>query len=161
MLSLLALKAGLATRKLWGPAILGFIILAVVAGGYFYISHLNSKVTRLTGERNTAIEGMQRAKLETTELRKGIENAKQNITTINRDLAAAREEAQQYRKKFDDHDLRKLAAAKPGLITRFARRATERVLSDIESAINRKGDGLSGSADSRPGTAKAAPADSN
>lgn len=161
MLSLTALKAGWATRKLWGPAILILVVVAVVGGSIWYVNHLNNKVTSLTGERDSAIDGMQRATLETAELRKGIEYAKHNIDTINWDLAEARNAAQQYRQKFERHDLRKLAAAKPGLITRFARRATDRVLDDIESAINRKGDGLSGSAAGRPGAAEAPPADGN
>jgi hypothetical protein len=52
------------------------------------------------------------------------------------DFKGARNEAETYRQKLADHDLSALAAAKPGLVTRLARRATDRVLRDIEAAAN-------------------------
>ena len=52
------------------------------------------------------------------------------------DFKGARDDAETYRVTLAKHDLASLAAAKPGLITIYARRATDRVLRDIEAAAN-------------------------
>ena len=159
MISLAAIKAAWSTRKFWVSAIVVIVVLALIGGAFLYVNHLSSKVTRLTGERDTALAGMMQAKAEKAELERSVERAERNIEHTNLELAEARDEAQRYQKKFEDHDLAKLATAKPGLVTRFARRATERVLNDIEAAINQTSDRLPEPAGNRSGTASAASAD--
>ena len=52
------------------------------------------------------------------------------------DFKTARDDAEDYRTKLAKHDLSALAQAKPGLITRLARRATDKLLRQIEAAAN-------------------------
>jgi len=82
--------------------------------------------------------------------------------TIYADFKAARTETETYRQKLAKHDLSALAATKPGLVTRLARRATVRVLRDIEAAVNNPTDKtLPVSAPRRHGEAETSPADSH
>jgi predicted RNA-binding protein Jag len=69
-------------------------------------------------------------------LLKAIEADTMLQTKLYNDYKAARDNANDYRQKLAEHDLSDLAKAKPGLITIYARRATERVLREIEAAAN-------------------------
>lgn len=77
------------------------------------------------------------------------------------DFKGARDEAEEFKRKLAEHDLNALATAKPGLITLYARRATERVLRDIEAAANGgTAETLPGSTDSGRNKAETSPPNS-
>lgn len=116
---------------LFGGALLAFCALSATA----YIYKL--KYDRADIERAVAQE--QRDTM--LEVNKQILAQNQLDATLRKklylDLKEARDAAEVFKQKLASHDLSKLARAKPGLLTLFARRATKRVLDDLESAVNR------------------------
>lgn len=131
-----ALSSLWTTRKWWGTAVLIFSLLAMIAGGWFYLSSQSWRIASLTSERDRAIIDLEDTRSANISLQKEVAHAKQTVTRLNHQMADARQQAEAYRRKFSGHDLSELAARHAGLITRRARDATERVLSDLESAIN-------------------------
>lgn len=64
-------------------------------------------------------------------------NARIAIELANYHLAEARIDAQKQRKVFDEHNLSKLANAKPGLIERLSNRATKERFDELEDLFNK------------------------
>lgn len=153
MFSLTALKGLWTTRKIWGGALLVVVAIAAIAGGWLYLDTQARRLARITSERDAARSEAVALQSQNTQLQTRIAHAKQAVNQLNRQLSAARQQAQNERRKFDGHDLAELAARRSGLVTRYARRATERVLADLQHAINGEtgpGQPLPGSAADRP-----------
>lgn len=123
---------------LYGAVLLAFVGLA----GTLYVYKLKFEKAEILQQqaeqqRDTMMEvnkQILKAQEEDAKLRKKLFN----------DFKEARNDVEKYRKKIAEHDLSSLANNKPGLITLYARRATERVLRDIETAAN-------GTAETMPG----------
>lgn len=153
-----ALSSLWATRKGWITAVLIVVLLAVIAGGWLYLHSQARRIVDLTSERDVALQNLEHTRAANLTLQKGIAHAKQTVTRLNRQMADARQQAEASRRIFSGHNLENLATQRSGLITRRARDATERVLSDLESAINgnhANDQSLPGSSDDRPGDAAA------
>jgi len=111
---------------------LALVVVALATTSYIYKLKLDkSEVQRevATQQRDTMVQINK-------QIIEGIEKDALLKEKLYAELKEAREDAEKFRQKLSAHNLSELARNKPGLITRFARRATERVLSDIEAAAN-------------------------
>jgi hypothetical protein len=120
--------------RLWAAGLAALAITAVVAGFYTYVTHLQESNAALTAD--LAVESQARALLEGEihGLRLGIEAAERHRAALQDDLARARAQADEALRTLKEHDLARLAAAKPGLVSRAMNRGTAKVFRDIEDA---------------------------
>lgn len=99
-------------------------ILAALAGGWRYVDHLQSEV-KILKDNNAKLElGIQQQQ----ELIDQMQVDVTAIQSINQSLAQQSEkqkvEVDALRKRFDEHDLGRLAAAKPALIETIVNRGS-------------------------------------
>jgi len=114
----------------------GGVLLALIAlGTTAYIYKL--KYERAEIERTQAQQQRDTMLEVNRQIIDGIARDASLRQKLYSDLKGARDAAETYKQKLASHDLSKLARAKPGLLTLLARRATKRVLDDIQTAVNR------------------------
>jgi len=120
------------------------ICLLVLGGGYAYhsvtVSNLESTVVQLEANNRTLKENQVQmeiaVKTAQESLRAAEENAKKSeaamseLTNKNNELA---KEKANYLKVFKDHNLTRLARAKPGMIESRINKGTEKVFRDLEN----------------------------
>ena len=123
--------------------IMGFLLMAVVGGSYFYINMQRSQIAQLEVELQTAVNNQQ--VLESTianqnnQLQEQLENQRQNqarITELSEANDEARQEVTEMRNTFARHDLNNLAIARPGLIEGVVNRGTAQVHAQFVSLTN-------------------------
>jgi len=124
--------------------ILFFIIIGALGGGYAYhqvtVSKLENTVIQLEANNRTLKENQvqmeQAVKTAQESLAAAEANAKKSeaamseLTNRNNEL---NREKQNYLKVFKDHNLTRLARAKPGLIESRINKGTEKVFRDLEN----------------------------
>lgn len=140
-----------ANLKLYGLIAACVAIAGLASTAYIY----KLKYDKADLQRASAIE--QKEALEAIN-QNIIENIKKDAELrqqLYEDFKGARNEAESAKQKLASHDLSALAVAKPGLLTRLADRATQRVLDDIETAINQGTENVPESPASGHGEAKA------
>ena len=124
--------------------ILLFAVISVIGGGYMYhqttVAQFEKTVAQLEANNRTLKENQ--VQLETAvktaqeSLRAAEENAKKSeaamsaLTARNNELA---KEKANYMKIFKDHNLTRLARAKPGMIETRINKGTERVFRNLEN----------------------------
>jgi len=123
--------------------ILLFSLLAVLGGGYAYhqvtVSNLEAKNAQLEANNRTLKENQVQLELAVNtaqaSLKAAEENAKKQgeamnkLTLANNELA---KEKSNYMKVFKDHNLTRLARAKPGMIETRINNGTEKVFRMLE-----------------------------
>ena len=114
--------------------IMGFLLMAVVGGSYFYINMQRAQIAQLEVELQTAVNNQQ--VLENTianqnaQLQEQLEAQRQNqarIAELSEANDEARQEVTEMRNTFARHDLNNLAIARPGLIEGVVNRGTAQV----------------------------------
>ena len=119
------------------------IFLIVLGGGYAYhqvtVSNLESEVVQLEANNRTLKENQVQLELAVNtaqaSLKAAEENAKKQgeamnkLTLANNELA---KEKSNYMKVFKDHNLTRLARAKPGMIEKRINNGTEKVFRMLE-----------------------------
>jgi len=118
--------------------ILGVVVLAFIGlAGTTYIYKL--KFDKAEIQRDAAVEQVRTALLINERIIAAQVEDDKLRNKLFADFKGARDDAEKFKVKLASHDLSSLAKAKPGLITIYARRATDRVLRDIEAAANGTG----------------------
>jgi hypothetical protein len=123
--------------------IMGFLLMAVVGGSYFYINMQRAQIAQLEVELQTAVNNQQ--VLENTianqnaQLQEQLEAQRQNqarIAELSEANDEARQEVTEMRNTFARHDLNNLAIARPGLIEGVVNRGTAQVHAQFVSLTN-------------------------
>lgn len=120
----------------WGKIVLLLTILAVVGGGYFWV---NSLVNRLgEQERINSELGYKLVQEQTAHkvFKERVDAAVVRLDRVHKQMSDIRTERDKAVRRLADSRLEGLAAARPSLITRYARRATVRVWREFEEASN-------------------------
>lgn len=121
-----------------------FGIMSVIGGGYAYhqvkVSNLEADITRLESDNRTLKENQVQLELAvntaTTSLRKAEEHAARqseamNVLTVkNQSLQRDKDNAMRI---FKDHNLTRLARARPGMIETRANKKTAEVFRELEN----------------------------
>ena len=117
--------------------LIGIIVASLVGGAYAYVSWQSSKIEDLTQE-NAALSLVAENNAETVRKLKEqiIEQTVQN-TELRISLNKSEEVREEMLRIFRDHDLTKLATAKPGLIEKRINDGTRKAFDDLESITSR------------------------
>jgi hypothetical protein len=114
--------------------IMGFLLMAVVGGSYFYINMQRAQIAQLQVELQTAVSNQQVLEStianQNTQLQEQLESQRQNqarIAELSEMNDEARQEVTEMRNTFARHDLNNLAIARPGLIEGVVNRGTAQV----------------------------------
>lgn len=117
--------------------LIGTIVASLAGGAYFYISWQNGKIEDLMKETvllKSAAESNART----------VERLKQQRDTqilenerLTENLIRSEETREEMLRIFQDHDLTRLATAKPGLIERRINDGTKKAFGDVESITSR------------------------
>lgn len=108
------------------------VVLTALAGAYFYVTGLQSKYTEQVAMNREMGYMLIQEQAAHKHYKGRVDENQKELATANQEIAAARMERDAANRKVADLRLSKLASAKPGLVTRFARRATERLWADFE-----------------------------
>ena len=116
--------------------ILGGLLFVTIAGSGWYINYLNDQISILKGNQ-IVLETQIQEQNESIELY--LEQQKNQQVQLNQ-LEAEKQEAMKdvnrLRKTFANHDLDKLALAKPGLMQSKINKASARVMATLEELTN-------------------------
>jgi len=117
--------------------LIGIIVASLVGGAYAYVSWQSSKIEDLTKE-NITLTLVAENNAETVRKLKDqiIKQTVQN-TELRISLNKSEEVREEMLRIFRDHDLTKLATAKPGLIEKRINDGTRKAFDDLESITSR------------------------
>lgn len=106
---------------------------ALIGGAYWYYTSTQAKIAQL--QENNIVLKMQ-AEVNNNVI-KGLKSAaifkERAFNELSRDMGNAEEEKAKLIKIFQEHDLKKLSIAKPGLIESIINEGTENTFSELES----------------------------
>ncbi len=117
--------------------LIGIIVASLVGGAYAYVSWQSSKIEDLTKENITLTLVAENnaetvRKLEDQIIKQTVQNTELRIS-----LNKSEEVREEMLRIFRDHDLTKLATAKPGLIEKRINDGTRKAFDDLESITSR------------------------
>ena len=117
--------------------LIGVIVASLVGGAYAYVSWQSYKIKDLTKENATlSLVAEKNAetvrKLEDQIIKQTVQNTELRIS-----LNKSEEVREEMLRIFRDHDLTKLATAKPGLIEKRINDGTRKAFDDLESITSR------------------------
>ena len=116
--------------------ILGGLLFVTIAGSGWYINYLGDQISTLKGNQlvlETQIEEQNES------IKQYLEQQKNQQVQLNQLEAEKQEEMKdvnRLRKTFANHDLDKLALAKPGLMQSRINKASARVMATLEELTN-------------------------
>ena len=113
-------------------------VLAIIAGGYLYVTNLQTKNAELTASLATAQLANKTLTEEKNDIIRRLEVSKFEQDKLNNSLNESREKYNATVKIFSDHDFEKLAKSKPGLISNRMKAATKKVFDEVEKESNKK-----------------------
>ena len=115
---------------------MGILLLATMAGSAWYFKYSQNKMAELNQE--LAVEATARASAEANLQRERNRVAQQQATlnTLAQESVQIRREQQEVIDIFAEHDLQRLAEAKPGLIERRVNAATASVFDELEEVTD-------------------------
>jgi hypothetical protein len=117
--------------------LIGITIASLVGGAYVYVSWQNSKIEVLTKD-NVILRDAAERNAETVRV---LQEQIAVQSEQNRQLTISLDKSEKVREEmlriFRDHDLTKLATAKPGLIEKRVNDGTRKVFDDLESITSR------------------------
>ena len=117
--------------------LIGIIVASLVGGAYAYVSWQSSKIEDLTKENITLTLVAENnaetvRKLQDQIIKQTVQNTELRIS-----LNKSEEVREEMLRIFRDHDLTKLATAKPGLIEKRINDGTRKAFDDLESITSR------------------------
>ena len=117
--------------------LIGIIVASLVGGAYAYVSWQSSKIEDLTKENITLTLVAENnaetvRKLEDQIIKQTVQNTELRIS-----LNKSEKVREEMLRIFRDHDLTKLATAKPGLIEKRINDGTRKAFDDLESITSR------------------------
>lgn len=99
-------------------------IVAALAGGWWYVDHLQSEVKTLQ-DNNAKLElGIQQQQVLIDQMQRDVTAIQRINQTLTQQSEKQKVEVDALRKRFDEHDLGRLAAAKPALIEAIVNRGS-------------------------------------
>lgn len=120
--------------KVYGLLAFAGSFVAIVAAAYFYIHSLQVTVKELTRFKERA-EGIIESQQKTIKLYgERIKLQSIAMNKLQEKMTQARKQEQKRNEVFNKHDIDRLAARKPKLISTYINRATERTFHELEEA---------------------------
>jgi len=116
--------------------ILGSLLLTVVAGSTFYIDRLNDKISTLKGNQIVLETEIQKQNDSIAEYLENQKNQQLQLQQLDAEKQAAMQDVNRLRKTFANHDLDRLALAKPALLQKKVNKASARVMTALEKLTN-------------------------
>ena len=117
--------------------ILGFLVSAVVAGAWWYVTTTSAEIETLTAN-NAVLTQVAEENAETVRLlREDVQQERVAVGELQAALERSEEKRSELIKIFRKHDLTRLATSKPGLIERRINDGTEKAFADLESLTAR------------------------
>jgi len=116
--------------------ILGSLLLTVVAGSTFYIDRLNDKISTLKGNQIVLETEIQKQNDSIAEYLENQKNQQIQLQQLDAEKQAAMQDVNRLRKTFANHDLDRLALAKPALLQKKVNKASARVMTTLEKLTN-------------------------
>ncbi len=116
--------------------ILGSLLFVTIAGSGWYINYLGDQISTLKGNQlvlETQIEEQNESIKQYLEQQK---NQQVQLNQLEAEKQEAMKDVNRLRKTFANHDLDKLALAKPGLMQSRINKASARVMATLEELTN-------------------------
>ena len=116
--------------------ILGGLLFVTIAGSGWYINYLGDQISTLKGNHlvlETQIEEQNESIKQYLEQQK---NQQVQLNQLEAEKQEAMKDVNRLRKTFANHDLDKLALAKPGLMQSKINKASARVMATLEELTN-------------------------
>ena len=116
--------------------ILGGLLFVTIAGSGWYINYLGDQISTLKGNQlvlETQIEEQNESIKQYLEQQK---NQQVQLNQLEAEKQEAMKDVNRLRKTFANHDLDKLALAKPGLMQSKINEASARVMATLEELTN-------------------------
>lgn len=116
--------------------ILGGLLFVTIAGSGWYINYLGDQISTLKGNQlvlETQIEEQNESIKQYLEQQK---NQQVQLNQLEAEKQEAMKDVNRLRKTFANHDLDKLALAKPGLMQSRINKASARVMATLEELTN-------------------------
>ena len=116
--------------------ILGGLLFVTIAGSGWYINYLGDQISTLKGNQlvlETQIEEQNESIKQYLEQQK---NQQVQLNQLEAEKQEAMKDVNRLRKTFANHDLDKLALAKPGLMQSKINKASARVMTTLEELTN-------------------------
>ena len=116
--------------------ILGGLLFVTIAGSGWYINYLGDQISTLKGNQlvlETQIEEQNESIKQYLEQQK---NQQVQLNQLEAEKQEAMKDVNRLRKTFANHDLDKLALAKPGLMQSKINKASARVMATLEELTN-------------------------
>lgn len=115
-----------------------FIILSVLSGTAalwqtLQVQRAENEIQRITTELSAERANVAQLEDEIDLIGVQVGQFQEKIAQIEAERLSARRQVEYTRTLFNDHDLAKLMAAKPGLITNRMQKASDAVLTDLQS----------------------------
>jgi len=116
-----------------------FIILSVLSGTAalwqtLQVQRAENEIQRITTELSAERANVAQLEDEIDLIGVQVGQFQEKIAQMDAERLSARRQVEYTRTLFNDHDLAKLMAAKPGLITNRMQKATDAVLTDLRAA---------------------------
>jgi len=128
---------GLSSFRLYAAIFALVALVALVAGGYIYVTKMQTKITTLEVESRLAQEALKTSNETIDAIEKAAAENRKNITELREGLDKATDDQEELRKVLANNDLKKLANRKPGLIERKINDATAKEFRDFERITGR------------------------
>jgi len=116
--------------------ILGGLLFVTIAGSGWYINYLNDQISILKGNQIVLETQIQEQNESIERYLEQQKNQQVQLNQLEADKQAAMKDVNRLRKTFANHDLDKLALAKPGLMQSKINKASARVMTTLEELTN-------------------------
>ena len=116
--------------------ILAGLLVITVAGSAWYIDYQADQITTLKGNQIVLETEIQKQNESIVRYLEQQKNQQVQLDQLESEKRAAMEDVNRLRKTFANHDLDKLALAKPGLIENRINKASARVMATLEKITN-------------------------
>jgi len=115
---------------------MGILLLATMAGGALYFKYSQNKIAELNQEVAAEHAGRVSAEANLEFMQKSVAQQQATLNTLAQESVQIRQEQQEVIDIFAEHDLKKLAEAKPNLIEKRVNAGTKRVFDELEEITN-------------------------
>ena len=118
--------------------ILGVLLIASLAGSFYYIDYLNDQIAILKGNQIVLETEIERQNESIQNYLAEQKNQQAQLNQLEADKQEAMKDVNRLRKTFANHDLDELALAKPALLQSKVNKASNRVMTTLEKLSNPK-----------------------
>ena len=116
--------------------ILGGLLIATVAGSFYYIDYLNEQIGILKGNQVVLETEIEKQNESIKNYLAEQKNQQNQLAQLESDKQQAMQDVNRLRKTFANHDLDELALAKPKMLQTRVNKASNRVMSTLENLSN-------------------------